>query len=172
MRGWIVAGCGLLAAGAMAVGAQVGLVAKPSAEYHSNQSLEEKGAALLAQAAKSGGIASQPFETYAGSVTSMTARTASGGGELHKRLDDNFFAVSGEATEITGGHLVDGKDTTPDEVRGTRVEGGDAHVLHKGDVLHILANTPHQTIVAPGKTFVYYVVKVGEPPARMMPASR
>jgi len=87
-------------------------------------------------------------------------------------MSDDFFVVAGEGDVVTGGHMVDPKDTAPGEVRGTRVEGGQSHKLHKGDVLHIPPNVPHQTIIAPGQSFVYYVIKVGPPPARMVPASR
>ena len=103
---------------------------------------------------------------------SSSARTASGSGELHKRLQDNLFVVSGEATEIIGGQLIDPRETAPDEIRATRVEGGESHLMRKGDVLHVPANTPHQTVLAPGATFVYYVVKVEEPTVHMMPAAK
>jgi quercetin dioxygenase-like cupin family protein len=68
--------------------------------------------------------------------------------------------------------MVDPKETTPGEIRGTRVDGGESHLLRKGDTFHVAANTPHQTILAPGATFVYYVIKVEEPTARMIPAAK
>ena len=172
MRTLIAGACGLTLAATIAVAAQMGATPKPGLEFHTNQSLEQKGAAMLAEAPKSDGIVNTRLETYPGSYTSIIARTSSGTGELHKRLQDNFFVVSGEATVIVGGRIIDPKDTAPDEVRGTRVEGGESRVMHKGDVLHVPANTPHQTVLAPGATFVYYVVKVEEPTARMMPAAK
>jgi uncharacterized RmlC-like cupin family protein len=36
-------------------------------------------------------------------------------------------------------------------------------LIRKGDVMHISPGVPHQTMVAPGKTFTYYVIKVAEP---------
>lgn len=119
---------------------------------------------MLAEAPQTNGIVNTRLETYPGSYTSIIAHTASGTGELHKRLQDNFFVVSGR--------IIDPKESAPDEIRGTRVEGGESRVMHKGDVLHVPANTPHQTVLAPGATFVYYVVKVEEPTARMMPAAK
>jgi mannose-6-phosphate isomerase-like protein (cupin superfamily) len=181
MRTLIAGACGLTLAAAIAVTAHVTAqpnplqpnpLSKGSAYFHSNQSMEQKGAALLPEATKNNGFVAQNLESYPGSTTQLSVRTASGGGELHQRWQDNFFVVSGEATEITGGRVVDPKETAPGEMRGTRVEGGEAHLLRKGDVLHIAANTPHQIILAPGATFVYYVVKVEEPTARLMPAAK
>ena len=163
MRGWVVGVCGLVMACAGA-SAQMAERSGPGADEHGYQSLQEQGKALLAQAAKSpNGIATAQLERYAGHFDSLTARTKSGGGEVHRRWNDVFVVVDGEATVLTGGHVVDPRDTVADEQRGTRVEGGEAHVLRRGDVLHISTNTPHQTVVAPGKTFVYYVVKVEDP---------
>ena len=172
MRTLIAGACGLTLAAAIAVTAQMNPMSKGSAYFHSNESLVEKGASLLPEAARKGGSVTQTLETYPGSVTSVSVRTASGGGELHKTVQDNFFIVSGEATEMTGGSVVDPKETAPGEIRGSRIEGGEAHILRKGDVLHIAANTPHQMILAPGATIVYYVVKVEEPTARLMPAAK
>ena len=172
MRTLIAGVSGLTLAAAIAVAAQMNPLSPGSAYFHSNESLAQKGASLLPEAVKKGGNTSENLENYPGSITSLSARTASGGGELHQRWQDNFFVVSGEATEITGGHVVDPKETTPGEIRGTRVDGGESHVLRKGDVLHIAANTPHQMVLAPGATFVYYVIKVEEPTARLMPATK
>lgn len=164
--------CGLTIATAIAVAAQMNPMSKGSAYFHSSESLAEKGASLLPEATKKGGSATQNLETYPGSITSISVRTASGGGELHQRWQDNFFVVSGEATEMTGGSVVDPKETASGEIRGSRVEGGESHVLRKGDVLHVAANTPHQMILAPGASIVYYVIKVEEPTARLMPAAK
>jgi len=172
MRTPIAATCGLVIAAAIAFATQTNPLSKAPAYVHSNQSLEQKGASMLPDAAKSNGLAMERFETYPGSYTQLTVRTGSGGGELHKRFQDNFFVVSGEATEIVGGTMIDGKEATPGEFRGTRVEGGESHILRKGDAIHIAANTPHQTILAPGASFVYFVVKVEEPTAHMMPAAQ
>jgi hypothetical protein len=66
----------------------------------------------------------------------------------------------GECTLITGGKIVDPKSTSPTEVRGTSVEGGEKHHLAPGDVVRIPPNTPHQMLLDPGMKFVYAVVKV------------
>jgi len=80
-----------------------------------------------------------------------------------------MVVIDGEATVVTGGTLVDGKDISPDEVRGDKMVGGVPHAVHKGDTLHIDANVPHQTIVAPGKTVAIYMVKSDEPAGGRQP---
>jgi uncharacterized RmlC-like cupin family protein len=69
----------------------------------------------------------------------------------------------GEATVLTGGTVVDPKEASPGEMRGSGLEGATPHVIRKGDVMHISPGVPHQTVVAAGKTFTYYVIKVAEP---------
>jgi hypothetical protein len=60
---------------------------------------------------------------------------------------------------VTGGELVDGASTEPDEVRGPSIKGGEPHKLQKGDVIVIPRGTPHHftEVTAP---FNYFVVKV------------
>lgn len=135
-------------------------------DYLTADEIAAKAKTLLAQATSApGGSAGVTLAKYGGHFTMLTVRVKSGGGEFHKKNNDIFVAVDGEATVITGGKLVDPRVSSADEIVGSRVEGGVAHVMHKGDIIHIPINTPHQTTVAPGKTFTYYVVKVIEPGA-------
>jgi mannose-6-phosphate isomerase-like protein (cupin superfamily) len=129
--------------------------------YRSHESLEALGKQLTA-AAKAGttGISGVTLDKPAAThFTMLTTRSKSGGAELHKKAADMFVVMDGEGTLITGGTIVDLQDSG-DEVKGTRVEGGASQIMRKGDVVMIAPNTPHQTIVAPGKTFTYLVVKV------------
>lgn len=125
--------------------------------------LAQQGKALLERAREGSGSAGITLVNYKGHYTMLTARTKSGGGELHKHFADFLFVVAGEGTEMTGGTLLNPKDLPDGEERGTGLEGATAHVLHKGDVIHIPAGTPHQSIEAPGQTITIYVIKVREP---------
>ena len=109
------------------------------------------------------GMAGATLENYPGHFTMLTVRTKTGGAEVHRDFTDIFFVLDGEATVITGGTVVDGKETTPGETRGAKVEGGTETRMGKGDVIHIDAKVPHQILIAPGKTFTYYIVKVEVP---------
>ncbi|HEX4156756.1 MAG TPA: hypothetical protein VHY48_14210 [Acidobacteriaceae bacterium] len=125
--------------------------------------LADRGKALLEKARQGSGSAGITLSRYPGHYIMLTARTASGGAELHKHFADFLFVIDGEGTELTGGTIVDPKEGANGEVRGTRLEGATPHVLHKGDVIHIPAGTPHQSIEPPGQTITIFVVKVEAP---------
>lgn len=125
--------------------------------------LAERGKALLEKARAGSGSAGITLAHYAGHYTMLTARTASGGAELHGHFADFLIVVDGEGTEMTGGTIIDPKDGPNGEVRGKTLEGATPHLLHKGDIIHIPAETPHQSIEAPGQTITIYVIKVAVP---------
>jgi len=66
------------------------------------------------------------------------------GSELHTKTNHVFIIVDGEAEFVTGGKMIDPKETAPGQMRGKGIEGGVSHHLSKGDVITIPANTPHQ----------------------------
>src|ERR1700761_720755 len=133
--------------------------------------LAERGKPLLDQARNGSGSAGITLAHYNGHYTMLTARTASGGGELHQHYADFLIVVEGEGTEMTGGTMVDPKTNPGGEIRGKTLEGATPHVLHKGDVIHIPAGTPHQAIEAPGQSIIIYVIKVEEPGTPMTSTS-
>jgi mannose-6-phosphate isomerase-like protein (cupin superfamily) len=138
-------------------------VIQTSPEVLNLEALAAQGEQLLTKARAGNGSAGITLANYKGHYTMLTARTKSGGGELHQHYADFLFVIAGEGTELTGGTLLNPKDQPDGEVRGTGVEGATPHILHKGDVIHIPAGTPHQAIEAPGQTITIYVIKVREP---------
>ena len=86
-------------------------------------------------------------------------RDAPGQAEIHALDTDIFYVVEGSATFVTGGTAVDSKTTAPNEMRGTRIDGGETRHLAKGDVLVIPNGVPHW-FKAVEPPFFYYVVKV------------
>jgi quercetin dioxygenase-like cupin family protein len=125
--------------------------------------LAERGKALLEKARAGSGSAGITLANYRGHYTMLTARTASGGGELHAHYSDFLIVLEGEGTEMTGGTMVDPKQGPNGETRGKTLEGATPHLLHKGDVIHIPSGTPHQAIEAPGQSIIIYVIKVEAP---------
>ena len=79
--------------------------------------------------------------------------------EIHAKYTDVIYVVQGAATFVTGGELVDGKTSAPDEIRGPSIQGGETRKLAKGDVIIVPNGTPHQ-LVEVTNPFLYYVVKV------------
>lgn len=124
--------------------------------------LMKQGQALLAQAAAHDGSASVTLAEYPTSRTMLSARTRSGGAEEHGHYDDFLIILEGEGTELTGGTIVGARKEADDETRGSHLEGATPHKLHKGDILHIPAGTPHQSIEAPGQSIITFVIKVRE----------
>ena len=66
------------------------------------------------------------------------------GSEMHDKTNHVFIIVDGEADFVTGGKMIDPKEISPGQTRGSGIEGGVVHRLSKGDVITIPANTPHQ----------------------------
>ena len=85
-------------------------------------------------------------------------RDGAGQAELHATDTDIFYVLEGHATVIVGGEIVDGRETAPNEIRGSSIRGGETRELATGDVLTIPRGMPHwfKTVKAP---FRYYVVK-------------
>jgi mannose-6-phosphate isomerase-like protein (cupin superfamily) len=82
--------------------------------------------------------------------------------EVHERETDIFYVVEGEATVVTGGTMVGGRQTGPGQLRGTDVQGGESRRLQKGDVMVIPAGIPHW-FKAVSPTINYLTVKVIKP---------
>ncbi len=156
----------MMTMGAMAQGGavQTGSVQVKGMDDRTAEALLTQAKTLLEQARKteSGNVA-VTLEKYPEHFTMLSVRVKSGGAEVHANYNDIFIALDGEAIVITGGTVVDPKEVSPGETRGPEVEGGVFTVMRKGDVMHISPGVPHQTMVAPGKTFTYYVVKIAAP---------
>src|SRR5688500_7022171 len=54
--------------------------------------------------------------------------------ELHTLDTDIIHVLQGQATFVTGGTVADAKEIAPDELRGSRIEGGVTRQLSKGQV--------------------------------------
>ena len=87
-------------------------------------------------------------------------RDADGQAELHKTQADVMVIQTGHATIETGGKVIDPKDTAPNEVRGSGIQGGVKHEVGPGDIINVPAGVPHQFFVEKGTTITYFVVKV------------
>lgn len=86
-------------------------------------------------------------------------REKPGQAEVHTLDTDIIYVLDGNATFVTGGNAVETKDVAPNEIRGSRIEGGEVRQLTKGDVIIVPNNTPHWFKDVSG-TFLYYTIKV------------
>ena len=79
--------------------------------------------------------------------------------EVHAKDTDVIYMLEGSTTFVTGGTVVGGKTTAPNEIRGSIVQGGETRTLTKGDVIVVPNGTPHWFKEVSGPV-LYYVVKV------------
>ena len=79
--------------------------------------------------------------------------------EVHVKDADIIYMLEGSTTFITGGTMIGGKTTAPDEIRGTGIHGGETRRLTKGDIIIVPKGTPHWFKEVSGPV-LYYVVKV------------
>ncbi|HKF42738.1 MAG TPA: cupin domain-containing protein [Thermoanaerobaculia bacterium] len=86
-------------------------------------------------------------------------REKPGMAEVHVKDADLIYVMEGSATFVTGGRVLEGKTTAPDEIRGTSIAEGQTRQLSKGDVIIVPKGTPHQ-FAETTNPFLYYVVKV------------
>ncbi len=131
-------------------------------DHLSQSQLLEKGKALGPTASASGGSASAKLSEYPNHYTMVALRKQTGGAEIHEKYADFFYVLQGQATLTTGGSLVNSKETSPGEFRGTAVKDGSQLSPREGDFVHVPANVPHQLLLADGSEFVYFVIKVAE----------
>jgi mannose-6-phosphate isomerase-like protein (cupin superfamily) len=129
------------------------------ADHYAASALAERGAVLRAQAASSG-VAGVALAHYGNHHTMLTYRSQSGDAEVHENYADVFVIVGGEAILVTEGRLVEAKEESPGEIRGSAVSGGKETVMAEGDVVHISAGVPHQILVSPGHELIYFVMKI------------
>ena len=107
--------------------------------------------------AKGGSMVTAPTFSVSGSH-----RDKAGQVEVHDKETDVFYVTDGQATFVTGGTMIGGKVSSPNQHLGTDMQGGDTHQLSKGDVMVIPAGTAHWFKNVPDH-INYFVVKVIKP---------
>jgi mannose-6-phosphate isomerase-like protein (cupin superfamily) len=110
-------------------------------------------AQLRAKADRSG-VLEEPLNK----TTQVAVRVMSGRAEFHQNAADVFVVLSGEATLVSGGTIVNPQGS--DEIRGDSITGGTSAAMHKGDVVYVPPATAHQVQLKPGAAFLYLLVKV------------
>jgi glc operon protein GlcG len=111
--------------------------------------------ALVAESFAKGAVLFDRGERY---MVHTSHRTTSGKVEVHNLDTDIIYVIDGKATFVTGGKVLGGQATSPGEIRGESVEGGETRTIAKGDVIIVPAGTPHWFKEVPGP-ISYYTVK-------------
>jgi glc operon protein GlcG len=103
--------------------------------------------------------AGRPLTETADYKVHASRRDGAGQAEVHEKDTDIIHVLSGTATFVTGGTVVEPKTTAPGEIRGARIDGGETRTLSPGDVAVVPHGVPHWFKEVPG-ALTYYVVKV------------
>jgi len=99
-----------------------------------------------------------PLLETAGYKVHASHRVDPGQAEIHTLDTDVIYVVDGSATLVTGGKAIDAKTIAPNEIRGSRIEGGEQHHITKGDAIVIPNGVPHQFTSVTGELH-YFVCK-------------
>jgi glc operon protein GlcG len=85
-------------------------------------------------------------------------RAGPGEAEIHVNDTDIFYVLKGHAELIVGGTVSEAHAVSADEIRGPKIEGGEARRISQGDVVTIPRGVPHwfKQVSTP---FTYYVIK-------------
>src|SRR5436190_1211256 len=85
-----------------------------------------------------------PLLETAGYKVHASRRIGPGQAEIHTLDTDVIYVVEGSATLVTGGRAIETKEIAPNEIRGSKIEGGQEHHIGRGDVIIIPNGLPHQ----------------------------
>ena len=113
-------------------------------------------AAVDAALAKTGLISRNADHMVAGG-----RRDGPGVAEQHEKAYDIYYVTDGEATYVTGGKLVNSKQTGPGEMLGGTIDGGESRQVKKGDVIVVPPGIPHWWKETKGIS--YLIIKVNKP---------
>jgi uncharacterized protein GlcG (DUF336 family)/mannose-6-phosphate isomerase-like protein (cupin superfamily) len=104
----------------------------------------------------------QPLLETTGYKVHASRRVEPGQAEIHSLDTDVIYVVDGSATLVTGGTAIDAKEIAPNELRGSKIDGGQEHQITKGDVIVIPNGVPHQFTAVTGELH-YFVCKPTAP---------
>src|SRR5881396_2749223 len=99
-----------------------------------------------------------PLLETAGYKVHASRRVEPGQAEIHTLDTDVIYVVDGSATLVTGGKAIDAKEIGPNELRGTKIVGGQEHQITKGEVIIIPNGVSHQFTAVNGELH-YFVCK-------------
>jgi mannose-6-phosphate isomerase-like protein (cupin superfamily) len=105
-------------------------------------------------------FAVQQLADFTNEAVLLVRREADGQAEWHETQVDVIFVMSGSATLIVGGTLLNGETVAPHEKRNGTIQGGVRQKVATGDWIRIPPRTPHQFLLEGSKELVYTVIKV------------
>jgi glc operon protein GlcG len=157
VNGEIVGGIGVSGASSAQQDEEIAIAGAQALVTPATSAVEKRSAAEVKAAFSQGETGATLVDDPAFRVAA-SRRDGAGQAEVHATDTDIFYVLEGRATVVFGGNIVEGKQTAPNEIRGSGIEGGETREIGPGDVLTIPRGIPHwfRSVKAP---FRYYVVK-------------
>jgi mannose-6-phosphate isomerase-like protein (cupin superfamily) len=90
----------------------------------------------------------------------LVHREGDGQVEWHETQIDVYFVLSGSATLLLGGTMVNAETVGPHEKRNGSIQAGVRRKLSAGDIVRIPPRVPHQVLLEGAHEFNYVVLKV------------
>lgn len=137
-----------------------GMLAAEKVEVWTSAGLKASSDRLAAEA-QAKRIAGNTLGSWGSHSASLWCRTQSGEAELHKTKTDLLVIEEGTATLVTGGSIPDAHTTAANEVRGSKIRGGESRKIGPGDIIRIPPGTPHQFVLEKGQAISYFALKLG-----------
>ena len=132
----------------------------PVVQVNTASQIQALVSSLRSQAQAGNGIATAYLAQYPNHYAQLIVRTRSGEVEIHQQFDEMVIMLDGTAKVITGGTPQNPHSVRPGELRSSSVSGGTPIAMATGNILHLVAGTPHQVILSPGSFVAYVDVKV------------
>lgn len=95
---------------------------------------------------------------------SIVHRSGYSWAESHDSIADFYIILDGSGTLLLGGEMIEPitLDGRPGEWRAPELDGAEARVLGKGDMINIPSHVPHQWDLSDDEAVTYVIVKVLE----------
>jgi mannose-6-phosphate isomerase-like protein (cupin superfamily) len=138
--------CGALAGFALVVAASWAMAQRaPQADkiFTSANDIQDLMAKAKAELKPGQFMVSEPILRLAPYGANLEYRVAVGPAAVHIHEAEVFYVIDGSCTMTVGGKLTEPKQTNPENLSGTGIEGGSTQKLAKGDFYIVPENTPH-----------------------------
>ena len=113
----------------------------------------------------------EPILQLAPYKAQLEYRPIGGPAALHEKDAELMVVLQGAGNIVTDGRMVDGKRVNASNWTAPSIEGGTSHLVVKGDMILIPANSPHQVTPSGGAPIVLMTMHVPDPPAGWPPAN-
>lgn len=135
------------------------LYAAAPAGFNERTAADLKAKAAQLKASMKNGLGNETVANWGTHQLVVIHREKSGQSEFHEKQADVIVVRGGSGTILIGGKMVGGKTTAPGEIRGDSIDGGEAHELKEGTIMHVPPQTAHQVILKAGQTIDYVAIK-------------